>query len=823
MNALPILALRRLRRGWKSGELLILALSVAVAVAAATAVGLFTDRLRAAIDAQSSEAFGADAIVASRTPLPAGFLERLAPLQLQRARTAEFASVVLAGERSQMASVKAVSPGYPLRGALRLADRPFDAERSADGIPAPGTVWVDAQLWQDLDLAPGASLELGRTRMKVAGVITFEPDRGGGMADLAPRLMMSLDDLPATGLIGPGSRVSYGLMLAGPADRIAALSQLQLPPRARLETPQTSGRELRRTLDRGGAFLDIAVLAVALLSAAAVALSAQQHGGRLADEVALLRSLGADRRFVARLLGLDLLLLGAIAGAAGAALGYGAQAVLVRIVAGLLDAQLPPAGWSPVLSAWGLGLLMLLGFALPPVLAATRTPPIRVLQRNVAAGRSSLLGLLAAAAVIALLALRVSDPLVAAWFVAGAAAAVGVLAGLAWLLVRLLSPLRRAGGTALRFGLGNVARRRGATVAQVVALGLSLLALLLVTVVRTDLLAAWQNRLPQQAPNQFLINIQPDQVEPLQQFFAAHGLAVPRLWPMTRGRLVAVNGRPVTADTYDDPETQRWINREFNMTWTARFGPDNHLLSGAWWPQDATGAAELSIEQYAVERLRLGVGDRITLAIADQQIEFTVVNTRKTDWDSFQPNFFLATQPGVIDSADTQWLTSFYLPPGERGLLPALVREFPNVTALDLDALMARVRGIVDRIAHAIEFIFLFTLAAGIAVLLAAIEGTRGERVRETALLRTLGAGTRTIAGGLIAEYATLGIVAGVVAAIAAQAIAWWLARSVLEIPYAGSVLLVPLGAAGGALLVTLLGWASLYPTLRTPPRAVLR
>ncbi|HKY89717.1 MAG TPA: FtsX-like permease family protein, partial [Nevskiaceae bacterium] len=397
-----------------------------------------------------------------------------------------------------------------------------------------------------------------------------------------------------------------------------------------------------------------------------------------------------------------------------------------------------------------------------------------------------------------------------------------VLGAAAFVLVRALAGLRARGGAALRFGLANIARRRAASVGQATALGLSLLALLLVAVVHRDLLDTWRGRLPADTPNQFLINIQPDQVDDVKAFFRERGYDTLTLWPMTRGRLVGLNGQPVTPESFDDPETRRWINREFNLSWTDRFGADNALVQGTWWDEAARGKPWLSVDDYAQERLKLKIGDKLRLSIADREVELEVRNVRKVSWDSFRPNFFLATPPGVLEDGPTQWITSFHLPPERRALLRELVVAFPNITALDLEAAMAQVRGIVDRVVRAVEFIFLFTLAAGVTVLLAAIEGTRAERVRETALLRTLGASTRTITLGLFAEYAALGLVAGLVASAAAQAIGWALAVQVFELPWRFNPVLWASGSLGGALLVSLLGWGSLRRTLATPPRTVL-
>jgi putative ABC transport system permease protein len=816
-------AFRRLRKGWRSGELLILALALAVAVAAVSAVSLFTERMRGAIAAQTGDTVGADLMFSSRDPLPAGVVDAVRDTGAAHLRVVTFPSVVVRGDATALASVKAVETGYPLRGALRIADEPFGAARAA-AIPPAGEAWVDLRLWQKLGLARGAELQLGARVLRVSALVVEEPGRGVGFSDLAPRVLINHADLAPSGLLGPGARAQYLLLASGSPAQIEALVAMELPLGVRRQSPQDARPELRNALRNARDFLGIARLAAALLAAAAIALCAGQWGLKLRDEVALLKCLGASQGFVLRALALNLLLLGAAAGAAGALAGLAAQEIVARLLASLMQIALPAPALLPLVQAWGVALLLLVGFALPPILQARTTAPIRVFQRDERVPGKRAPALAAAAAALALLWWQTETWKSAALVLGGAVAVAATLALLAALLVSLLAPLKRAVGTSWRFGLGNVARRRGATVAQTVALGLALLALLLVSVVRQDLLAQWRGSLPPQTPNQFLINIQPAQVAPLTAFFRERSFEAPRMWPMARGRLTHLNGRAVGADTFDDPETQRWVNRDFNLSWSAELNPDNEITDGAWWGEAGRGQPWLSADEYAVERLGLKLGDTLTLDFAGTAIEFTVHNLRTVKWDSFRPNFFLLAPPGVLeDKAAAQWLTSFYLPTERRSVLRELIAQFPNVTVLDVEALMNQVRGIMDRIVRAVEFIFLFTLAAGLTVLLAAIEGTRDERVREAGLLRALGARASVVTRGLVAEYAVLGLLAGTVAAIAAQAIAWALAENVFQIPYGLRPMLWLAGAGAGALVVTALGWLSLRGTLKTPPHTVLR
>ncbi|MGH8482610.1 MAG: ABC transporter permease, partial [Nevskiaceae bacterium] len=715
--------MRRLRKGWRSGELLILALALVVAVAVMSAVSLFFSSMRQAIAQQTSDTLGADHVFRSRNPVPDDVLAAIDASGAQRLPAVVFASVIVHGETTALASVKAVAEGFPLRGKLRVADQPFGTAREAGSIPPRGEAWVDLRLWQELGLAAGSEVQAGSRTFRVTALIVEEPGRGFGFTDLAPRLLINDADLAATGLLGPGARAQYHVLVAGDAAALEKARAVKLPGNVRGESPQEAQPELMEAVENSYAFLAIARLAATLLAAAAIALCAWQWGLRLRDEVALLKCLGATGGYILRAFTFMLLLIALAAAAAGAALGYGAQQVLALMLEGVMQVSLPqPELGRPLLRAAGLMLALLLGFALPSVLEARATAPIRVFQRDARSASSRLPMLAAVAAVVATLWLQFAGSVLFPAILLGGIAAVAVVLGvLAWLLVRALAPLKRAVGTSWRFGLGNVARRRWSTVAQAVALGQALLALLLVTIVQQDLLASWRAKLPPDAPNQFLINVQTAQLEPLRAFFAQRGMPEPQLWPMARGRLTHLRGQPLRAEDYpDDPRMQWWINRDVNLSWGDRLNDDNEIVAGEWWGAGGAGQPWLSVEDAVVEVMKLQLGDRLTLDFAGTPIEFTVHNVRKADWGSLRPNFFMLAPPGVLDEgAAAQWLSSFHLPAERRVLLRDLIAQFPNVTVLDLDAIMNQVRSIVERIVRAVEFVLMFTLAAGLTVLLA--------------------------------------------------------------------------------------------------------
>ncbi len=807
----------------RDSELRVLGLALVCAVSASSAVQLFGDRVARAIAAQSGESLGADLIISSRMPIDESVISALGN-DLRIANTIHLPSVIWYGDNNHLAGLKAVEAGYPLKGELRTAAAPLHEESVSHQIPEPGTAWVDAQLWSELRLQPNATIEVGAITLQVTRLLTYEPDRGSGFVDIAPRLLINMQDLSASQLLQPGSRAQYRVLISGDENALDAVKALEFPPDTQLVTPADARPEIRSAVSRAESFLALASMTASLLGAIAVALCAHQYGQRLRADVALLRCLGAPRRDIMTALLISLLAMASVAGGIGAAIGWGVQYLLQDLAQLMLMPELPAPHPLALAQSWSIALILLAGFALPPLLSATRAAPIVVLRNENADRRGGWAWQIAAiAGLIGLLAVQAPSLEMLAAVMVGQALTAGLLALLSLGILLAIRPLRHGALRGWRLGLGNLLRRTGLTIAQCMALGLGLLALLLLTVVRHDLLEGWQNKLPADTPNQFLINIQTDQVQALQAFLAERGVAAQRIWPMARARLVAVNGEAVDADSFDDPETQRWINRDFNLSWADDIGPDNRMIEGQWWGPDAHGQALLSAEVYVQERLGVGIGDTLSLDFAGDVRSFTIHHLREVDWESFQPNFFLLTPPGVLDDVPATWLTSFYLPPEQRGEMRTLSQQFPGITVLDLDALMDQVRTIMQRIVGALEMVFIFTVAAGLIVLLAAMEAGRHERSREIALMRTLGASRREVRQALLSEFAALGALSGLVAALCAQAVGWVLAAQVFEIPYAIRWLTIAGSAVAGAVLVCALAWLSLRPVTNTPPDRILR
>jgi putative ABC transport system permease protein len=822
-------ALRTFGREIRSGELLVLLAAVALAVAALTSVGFLTDRISRAVARQANEILAADLRLRSPEPIPEEWRSMAAEHGLATAETQSFPTVVFAGESaSALAQVRAVSDAYPLRGELRIADRLFGAERVAEGVPARGTVWADAALLARLGADVGDRVALGEAEFEVAAVLTYRPDQSIGFASLAPSLLVHVDDVPATGLVSEGSRVSYSLLVAGSeaaVDDFYAAVEERLPEDVRARTREDSGERATEAADRADRFLSLTAVISVLLSAVAIAMSARRFARRRMDTVALMKSLGATQRFVVAGAALQLALIGLLGVAAGSAIGYAAEEVLTVLLSGLLEGDLPPAGWTPVLLACGAALVLLAGFALPSLLELRDTPPLRVLRHDAMPPPPSrlLVAGLSVAAVAALLFRAVPDGEMLAIVLSGLLAVAGALYAVGRLLVMLIGRSRGGVGVAWRYGLANVARRGRDSAVQVVAFGLGLTILLLLSFVRTDLLAAWQSSLGEDAPNHFLINIQPGERESVTRIFTEAGIDAPELVPLVRARMTEINGESVQDREYPEEDGEWMANREQNLTWAGALNPSNEIVAGEWWPEDYAGPALVSVEEEAAAELGVSLGDTVRFLVAGQEVEATVASFRKVNWDSFRPNFFLVLSPGALDDFPTTYVSSLRIEEGEKGVLLTLVRAHPSVSVIDLGSILAQVRSIIDQASLAVQAVFAFTLAAGIAVLFAAVQSTMDERRYESAMLRALGVRRRTVLSGVLAEFAALGFAAGVLASAGASILAAVLAVELFELDYAFNPALWAAGLAGGVVLVCASGFLAARGAVNAPPADVLR
>ncbi|MGH6611131.1 MAG: ABC transporter permease, partial [Burkholderiaceae bacterium] len=791
LNQLLLQSLRMTARDWRAGELRLLAAALIVAVAAVTSVGFLVDRIRLGLERDATQLLGADLVLSSDTPITDEAVERAIAAQLQTARTVTFPSMAINAadaDRNALSAVKAVSPGYPLRGSVRVADAVDQPDNATREIPARGEVWVDGQLLQGLGSKIGDSLKLGDQTFRISKVITIEPDRGTQFVNFAPRVMLNLEDLGATQLIGNGSRVTYRLLVAGERAAMRAYTSAiepELQRGQRVETLEGGRPEMQRTLERAERFLSLVALLAAMIAAVAVAAAARRFSIRHLDSCAMMRCLGLAQADIFRLFALEFVLIGLAACIAGMALGYAAHYVLLTALGSLIRTTLPQPSLLPGAQGFACGLVLLLGFALPPLAQLRHVPPLRVLRKDIGlpTGKVALGYLAGLLGFFALLLWSSNDLKIGSMTAGGFAGGLVVFALVAWLVLKLLAPLRGFTGRlgiSWRFAIAAVQRRPAAAVVQLVSLAVGLMALLLLTVTRTDLVDAWRRAAPPDAPNRFVINIQPDQVAAVDARIEAAGVDAP-LFPMIRGRLIEINGRSIGPESFNADRAQRLVDREFNLSYAADAPSHNRITAGRWF---ADGSSELSIEEGIAETLGIKLGDALTFDIAGQRVVARATSLRKVNWDSMRANFFVIMPPSLLKDMPASFITAFHLPSDKANLTGDLLQQFPNLTVIDMTAIFRQIQSVIDQVIQAVEFLFIFTLAAGVLVLYAALASSRDERVREAGLLRALGASRSQLSRAQVAEMLCIGGLAGLLAAIGASVVGWALATYGFEFEY---------------------------------------
>lgn len=815
------LALSMLKRDWRAGEWRVLLIALLLAVGSISTVGLFADRVRQALQQESHALLGADLRVSSAHPLAQVYRNEAKQRGLRVLGTAVFPSMVTHSSGNQLVEVQALEDGYPLRGKIIIADTPGNSEHQALAVPARGTLWVDARMLRRMALQIGDEVNIGAAHLRVAAQVVRDVDQAVGFASIAPRVQINLGDLPATRLVQEGSRINHRLLVAGGADEVAdyrAWLKSRIKAGEKLEDVRDARPEIRTSLERAEHFLGLAALMSFVLAGVALALAARHFISRHLDSCAVMRCLGASQAQVLRIFLYQFLLLGVTAVVLGCVLGYAAQSVLVESIAAMREAGLPAPGWQPLAQAAGSGMALLLGFTFLPLWQLKRVPPLRVIRRElgVPSANTGMMYAVGAAVLCALFLWQAGSLKLGLTVLAGLAAGLLLFGLVAWLALHGLAalPLGR------RHVFANLARHGRSNAVQIVALSLGGMALLLLTLVRAELMQNWQERLPPDAPNHFMVNIQPAQRAALRNFFAQNKLPTPELFPMVRGRLIAINQRNVNADDYAEPNARAMIEREFNLSWAEILPEGNKLVQGRWW--NSAEPAALSVEEGIAKTLGIKIGDTLTYDVAGNQFSAQVVNLRKLRWDSMRVNFFVITTPGLLADYPASYLSSFYLPPERAQAGDALIKAFPNLLVIDTEAVITQVRHIMDQIAQTLSAIFLFTLLSGVAVLYAALLATQDERIYQAAILRTLGADSRYLRRLHLGEFAVIGALSGLFAAAGAALLGWVLARNVLEIPYSPSPVFWLVGLAGGIGTVMLAGGLSTRRASQMSPMQVL-
>ena len=834
---------RNLWRDFRSGELNLLLVSVVLAVAALSAVGFFADRLQAGLWRDARQLLGGDAVVVSDKVTPDAFVTKAQALGLKTQTTVNFPSMARAddaqGGDTKLVALKAVSEGYPLRGNMSLfkpeASNPNVASEDVQTtreVPKPGSVWVDPALLESLNLQLGDRLWLGDKDLRITALIHREPDRGANFMNFAPRVMMHHDDVAATGLVQPASRISYRMAVAGLEDQRNvqlflkwARDQVLLPEvrGVQIESMESGRPEMRQTLDRAEKFLNLVALLAALLCAVAVALASRTFAARHLDGCALLRVLGQSQRTLSLAYGFEFVTAGVFASVLGLALGFGIHHAFVWLLAGLVDAQLPPSSGAPVVLGLGMGLTLLVAFGLPPVLQLAKVPAIRVIRRDMGGLQPASIGVL----VMGLLGFAAAlmwasrDVKLGLLTVGGFAAATLFFAAITWVMLKLLR--RWVPGQAtprwLLLATRQVMARPAYAVVQVSALSVGLLALVLLVLLRTDLISSWRKATPVNTPDRFVINVQPDQTAAFQSALSQAGVSSYDWYPMIRARLVAINDKTVSPENFTDDRAKRLVDREFNVSARAVKPEHNAVVQGKWTEGEKDA---LSVEAGIAQTLGLKMGDRMRFDVGGVMSEGRITSIRKVDWGSMRANFFVMYPVDQLPDVPLSYMAAFKTP-DQKSFERNLLQQFPNITSVDMRATLTQVQKVLDQVIRAVEFLFAFTLLAGLLVLMAAVTSTREERKREFAIMRALGATGRLLSQVQTVELMGVGLLAGFLASSVAVGVGWGLARFVFEFDWTASLWVPLAGSLTGAMLAWVAGWWGLSEVLRQPVSQTLR
>lgn len=822
------LSWRFLLRDWRSGELWLLVASLLMAVAVSTAIALFSDRLQLALGRQVAEVLGADMMVRSPRPVQETVLREAEKHNLKLSTVLEFPSVVMAGDEMQLVSAKAVESSYPLRGYIRAADQPFAEDKVVDNTPAEGEVWLEPRLFPLLKLAIGDKILLGESEFIVAKAITLETDRGGDFYSFSPRLMFNMADVDKTGIIQPGSRVSWKTLLAGERNHLLAFQASikdKLGASERLIMADDSRRDLRNSVVRLKQFLGLASMAAILLAGVAVAMASRRFTERRFDSTAVMRCLGASRRQVFNLLLAELALVALLVAVPGVILGWWLQAGVVSLLQGVLPAWLPQPGLMPMLVGGATGIITLAGFGLAPLLRLHDVSPLRVLRRELtpAPASSWLVYGFSLIAMVLLLWYHTGELLMT---LGVAVVSGGILLVISVGLQAVLANVGdRAGLLTLplywRMGLKRIVQQRSKTSAQLLAFSLTFMAMAIVLVLRTDLLDRWQDELPEETPNYFALNIQPAEVEEYRDFLNANDIDSSALYPIIRGRLTEINDVAVREAVSKEERGHNSLNRELNLTWSPELPDNNKLLDGQWWKSGSQSG--LSIEEDIAEHLGVKMGDELTFIVSGTEFTQKVTSIRKVQWESFSPNFYMIFPRSVLQDMPATWLNSFYLEPEDKTQLNSLITQFPTMTLLDLDAVISQVRKMLAQSTIAVEAMLFALLVAGLLVMASVIESSIDERLQEGALIRSLGGTRKQLLTMQAGEFVLFGALAGLLAAAGTELCSYWLNTRVFELTWEPVLWLWISLPAVGAVVLGISGWLGVRRVIRQSPSNVLK
>jgi len=820
------LALRLLWRDSRSGELTILILALIIAVTSSTAIALFSDRLQRTMTNQTAEFLAADLVIASPAPVPAEWLTKAMQLNLTQARTAEFSSVLIEHDELLLAGVKAVSAAYPLRGFLKTTTTDYSTETITQNGPEKGTAWLEKRILSALKLKLGDQLTVGEKQLTISNIITYEPDKKGDFYSFSPRVMINEGDLEATGIVQPGSHVHYNFQFTGETKALTEFKQWikpQLNPSQRIMDIHEDRPELGSALDRAERYLGLSSTLVILISGVAIAMATRRYTERHFNATALLRCLGCKQNEILWLYSSQFIVLGVLASAIGCLLGWFAQEALFHLLRGLLPQHVASPGLLAVFFGFIIGMAVLLGFALPPLLRLKQVSPLRVLRRELEPLPSSawlIYGL--SIGIIGLLIWKYTDDIKMTATILGVGLMTLLALGLLiYSLLNLTCKLLPSMSLIWRFGLQGLLRNSRVSVSQILAFSITLVAMVLSFTVRTDLIDNWQKQLPDNAPNHFALNIFPDQQAAFQQELQQQHIDGSRFYPVVKGRLVEINHTPVQQSVSKDTQGDNATHRELSLTWTKELPEENKIVAGNWWNNQQTGL--VSVEQKLADSLKIKPGDLLTFTVGSQQINATVASIRELRWDTMKPNFYMIFSPGTLDAYPSTFITSFYLPEIQKNVLNTLVKKYPGTTILEVDLILKQFKTILTQLTEAINYLLYFALMAGFTVLFAAVYATLDNRIYEGALMRTLGANRSLLRKTHIIEFFALGLISGLLAVLISEAIIYVLYTQVMHMDYRPSLYLWPVIPVAGALFVGIAGCWGVRHVLNKSPLRVLR
>jgi putative ABC transport system permease protein len=866
------LALRLLWRDWRGGEIRLLFIALVMAVTSVTGIALFTDRLEKALILESANILAADRVLISRQPPPEAILDYAESLGLRTARILSFTSMAFSDSGNMLVAAKAVSSEYPLRGEVIIADEPFIRGFPIVSGPPPGEVWLESRALSALDIDVGDSVFVGEAELTVSKIIIAEPDRQqAGMLDNAgPRLMLSMDDVEQTNVVQVGSRVSYRALFAGEElETLASFSEWiseEYPGEYRIRDVRDESEEISDALNKAESFLLLGSLFAVLLAGVAIALTAKRYAERHYDYVAILKTFGCTSNEIGVIYLAIQSVLVFISIIVGCVLGWLVHHVILRLLQAVITVDLPAAGFEPFVIGSLTAVICLLSFALPPLLALRATPPLRVLRKDLdrqkfGANVPYVFGI----GGTIFLVYWYSQSLVLTTVLVTAVAGIALfLSAVSYLLLRSSGSVGMKAGSAWKLAMTAARRRSKQNVLQVMVFSVTIMSLLILTLLRTDLIDDWQGQLPENTPNHFMMNITESQINGIESFFAENGVDSNAFYPLISARVISVNGEipepeeelnadeersSITEDAQSEDEGSRYDQARSELdaatgnseeaeeqgqgqvqgrlgrrqvTWADDLPPDNLITDGAWWPE-AVDAGYVSIEDEYAGWLDIEIGDRVEFDINQQTVFAEVSSFRSVRWDNMQPNFFIIFSPGTINHLGATFISTALMERDQKILLNDLVRLFPTMVVIEIDALIEQIQNIIAQVTSAIELISVLVLVCGALVLLACVNATLDERFHENAILRTLGAGKRLILSSLLIEFASIGALAGIIATIGAEGSLYYLQEEVFEQEFNVHYWVLVAGPLLGMVLIAGLGMNSTRQVVSTSPLNVLR